>query len=1314
MAIIGSAYVEIRALTNKLNSDVKKGLQGSLDDVADKLGESIGEKLGESTTKSFNKHVSKNFRAPDIDSARLERSTKRVDGVFSRLGSRLSRTFNGIRTNLKKMDDALLAGVGNIAKFGGGFSGLMMTADALSAVIGSLLGSLSAAASGLFSMGSAIAPAVHSIGVLPGLLSAVGTAGIGMMLSFRGVGDAISAGAKAANGGEKELKKFEESLKNLSPAARDFVVSVVAMRESFAPLKTAFGDTAFPRFTEALKTLVSSGILPIIQQGFQTAGAAVGDLAIKFAELTSTDVFKGRFASVMQSNDTVLRNLGDALINLISLFFSVADAARPVTERFSEWIKTITGRWADGANENFDKLRGKIVEAGIVVQQLARIFSNIGDAIGNLADIAKPAGQTLLTSFENATKALADFTGDPAERERLAQFFRTTADITRAFGRVINSAARELAKLGDNPALTGMLNTLSERILPNLGDTFRKLAEETGPALLNLFDKLTQIGANFAGKGSINGFVAVLDNFLGILVKITAIPGLNEFLGSIFMLGGAMKAIKLLGNLTGLTALATTLPKVIGSIGRFTDGLLNAGAAASSFSGFAGTLGGKVRQLGGLIASGASAVGSFAASMTRSAASAIAAGAAATGHAVAVAASTAATKLAAAGQWLLNAALNANPIGLVIAAIAALVGALVWLYNNNETARKIIQGAWEGIKAAVKAVADWFQNTLWPAIKAVIGFIVGVFQGAQTVISNVWDGIRGAAQAAWTWVRDRIINAWNLAVEAWKVVFQRVSDAVTGAWNGIKNAAQTVWTWVRDRVLAFWNAEVQGWKNIFNTVKDAVINAWNAVKNAIQTVWNWVRDRVLAFWNAEVQGWKNIFNTVKDAIINAWNAIKSGINTVWTWIRDNVFTPLGRAVANVQTAFERARDGIRTAWNAVKSIAAKPVNFLINTVYNNGIKKWWNTAADALHLPGSLRLPTVAPIKEFARGGIEKHVAQIARGGAMRLWAEPETGGEAYIPLAQSKRGRSTAILRQVAHQFGYRLDKFADGGFWGTLKGWGGDAFNFLKKLPGYIADIVKDPVGAVTNSLKPLINRLMGGLDTSGGLGKLLAGVPMSLANGIRDAIKSLFNDANVEGGTRRANGVKEMTALVQSIDPSARITSGYRAGAVTATGVKSYHSLGRAIDIVSSNMGRTWDLLRQQVGKTAAELFYTPRGFLRFGKLGDAAPVTKRTHYSHVHLAMAEGGTVRATPGGVHALLAEAGRSERVEPLDSRGLSEGDHAILNAISNASGGTVRWTREDLDYIIDGIVRGLWPAAKAAQILDDMIKMGPTRARMG
>ncbi len=64
----------------------------------------------------------------------------------------------------------------------------------------------------------------------------------------------------------------------------------------------------------------------------------------------------------------------------------------------------------------------------------------------------------------------------------------------------------------------------------------------------------------------------------------------------------------------------------------------------------------------------------------------------------------------------------------------------------------------------------------------------------------------------------------------------------------------------------------------------------------------------------------------------------------------------------------------------------------------------------------------------FAEGGIrESHVAQIAKAGEWRVWAEPETGGEAYIPLARSKRAQSLPIWEETGRRLG--VEGFANGG---------------------------------------------------------------------------------------------------------------------------------------------------------------------------------------------------------------------------------------------------------------------------------------------
>ena len=73
-------------------------------------------------------------------------------------------------------------------------------------------------------------------------------------------------------------------------------------------------------------------------------------------------------------------------------------------------------------------------------------------------------------------------------------------------------------------------------------------------------------------------------------------------------------------------------------------------------------------------------------------------------------------------------------------------------------------------------------------------------------------------------------------------------------------------------------------------------------------------------------------------------------------------------------------------------------------------------------------------VRRYANGGIENRVAQIAPAGAWRVWAEEETGGEAYIPFALSKRPRSLDIMHEVAQRFGHVMvpvnaQRYANGG---------------------------------------------------------------------------------------------------------------------------------------------------------------------------------------------------------------------------------------------------------------------------------------------
>ncbi|MFB6525256.1 hypothetical protein [Streptomyces sp. NPDC056399] len=137
-----------------------------------------------------------------------------------------------------------------------------------------------------------------------------------------------------------------------------------------------------------------------------------------------------------------------------------------------------------------------------------------------------------------------------------------------------------------------------------------------------------------------------------------------------------------------------------------------------------------------------------------------------------------------------------------------------------------------------------------------------------------------------------------------------------------------------------------------------------------------------------------------------------------------ISAPTGSAVSNVE-AIQRK----------INSLTGKTVNVTVE--YSTMGKPYVSEHADGgivKYANGGIRL-LGNRIKAFSNGS-ERHVAQIARAGEMRLWAEPETyPGEAYIPLAPSKRKRSEEILGTVASYFGGTVvypgrntQQFADG----------------------------------------------------------------------------------------------------------------------------------------------------------------------------------------------------------------------------------------------------------------------------------------------
>jgi phage-related protein len=111
-------------------------------------------------------------------------------------------------------------------------------------------------------------------------------------------------------------------------------------------------------------------------------------------------------------------------------------------------------------------------------------------------------------------------------------------------------------------------------------------------------------------------------------------------------------------------------------------------------------------------------------------------------------ASTVATGAATAATWLWNAAMAANPVGLVVLAIVALIAAFVLAWKHSETFRRIVIGAWEGIKTAAQKVFGWIADY----VGFVFNLYAKVFNFGRDIVRGLVDGI----QSAIGWIKDKV------------------------------------------------------------------------------------------------------------------------------------------------------------------------------------------------------------------------------------------------------------------------------------------------------------------------------------------------------------------------------------------------------------------------------------------------------------------------------------------------------------------------------------------------------------------------------
>ncbi|MFM9596726.1 hypothetical protein ACKI1O_46060, partial [Streptomyces scabiei] len=244
---------------------------------------------------------------------------------------------------------------------------------------------------------------------------------------------------------------------------------------------------------------------------------------------------------------------------------------------------------------------------------------------------------------------------------------------------------------------------------------------------------------------------------------------------------------------------------------------------------------------------------------------------------------SAALGLATTAVWLFNIALNANPIMLIITAIGALVGGILWVATQTTFFQDVwtnvtnaIGTAWnwlwttvlQPVFTAIGEVFNWIYNNIIMPIVTGIMIYVGLWAAVitwlwETVISPVFAAIGQAFNWIWNSVISPVIGFISGAINNVGIIFDWLyANAVKPAFDGVAGAFNCVWNSVISPVIGFISDAIN---NVGNTIRSVFGGIGSFIGSAFQAALNVVRgpiNGIISLVNSAIRGLNSLSVTI--------------------------------------------------------------------------------------------------------------------------------------------------------------------------------------------------------------------------------------------------------------------------------------------------------------------------------------------------------------------------------------------------------------------------------------------------------------------
>ena len=237
-------------------------------------------------------------------------------------------------------------------------------------------------------------------------------------------------------------------------------------------------------------------------------------------------------------------------------------------------------------------------------------------------------------------------------------------------------------------------------------------------------------------------------------------------------------------------------------------------------------------------------------------------------------------------QWALNAAMNANPIGVVIGAIAILVGGIWLLCKNWDLVKTKVKEFWARLENnPLGKMFKWFLRLTFPIILLIENFstikekVIGFCKTLKDVFLKVWDAVVGA----WNYAKEVISGICDVLVG----IFMPIWEAVSNGFNIAKDIILGVCDVLGGVFLEIWNGAIDAWNfmkgtisDLCDTITNVFLKAWDGIMKALDAVLHPIETAKNAFGKLidKLKFWNN--TKVEDKTINITENTKKTTETV--------------------------------------------------------------------------------------------------------------------------------------------------------------------------------------------------------------------------------------------------------------------------------------------------------------------------------------------------------------------------------------------------------------------------------------------------